>query len=69
MALPRPRTLVSVAVATAVGAAAGYLQLHLGPVLPTSGAEWESMGLGAVLSAVIAVAHLYQDPNPPSGDG
>ncbi len=59
--------MLSIGVATAVGAAAGYLQLHLGPVLPTSAQEWESMGLGAVLSAVIAVAHLYQDPSPPDG--
>ncbi len=62
MNTPRGFAMVSVGVATGVGSAAGYLLAHLGDLgLPA----WAAWFIGAGLTAVASVVHLYQD-NPNS---
>jgi hypothetical protein len=66
MKLPHWKPSLSVGTMTALGGAIGYLQSHLEGHLPSSAAAWESVGLGAALTFVASLLHLYQDPNPPS---
>ena len=54
--------VVSVAISTFAGGLCGYLESHV-TTIPTDAQQWEAILFGGVLAGIIAVAHLYQEPD------
>lgn len=55
---------ISVAVSAFAGGLCGYLETHVTTAIPTNTQQWEAVFLGGILTGIVAVVHLYQDPNP-----
>jgi hypothetical protein len=53
-------SILSVALTTFAGGAAGYLTSTLGTGLPSGLASWEAVAIGAAMAGLAAVVHLYQ---------
>jgi hypothetical protein len=63
MNAPKTSAAISVTAATGIGSAVGYMLTHLSDLgLPA----WSAWLIGATLTAVASVVHLYQDPSPKS---
>ena len=60
----RVSNMVSIGVATFIGGMTGYLSsvFAAGPPAPLT---WKWILICALLAGISAVAHLYQNPNPP----
>ena len=61
--LPKPSAAISVATFTGIGSGVGYMLTHLSDLgLPA----WSAWLIGAALTSIASIAHLYQDPNAKS---